>query len=141
MRLRTRLATFLALGLVPQPALAQASWQLLARVAGHVVHIDAAATVRRADTLAVRLRWQEPGGTPDMQLVIVERTEVHCPSLRTRVLESREFLGDVPGEGHVRPAAPSSNQWVRYSAGSLGGEIVTAVCRRYAEGRTERAGV
>lgn len=123
-------STLLAVSFLAPSLAAQADWRILVRVGGHTVYIDTSATTRRADTLVVQLRWHQPSPTAEIRVVIAERSEVDCRGSRLRVLESREEFDDFAGRGQrVRAARPS--EWVPYASGSLGGEVIRAVCRRY----------
>ena len=103
-------------------AYGQGHWLTLTDIDGHRIQIDTAATTELPSYTAVWLRWIYP------DKVVVERTDVDCKLIRARVIESREefeILGLRVEES--RPTDP--NIWVSFSAGSLGGEALRAVCR------------
>ncbi|HLE04709.1 MAG TPA: hypothetical protein VI729_08910 [Anaerolineales bacterium] len=103
----------------------QSPWLTLAEIDGHRVQIDTAATTEGSSYLSVRLRWFYP------DKVVVERTDVDCRRARTRIIESREEF-ELLGLRVKESRAVDPKVWVGYSAGSLGGEALRAVCRYYA---------
>ncbi len=131
---RARLAGLMLTGLgtlvLSRPLPAQQRWTPLVPLSsGAKVDIDTASAVRAAATTTVWLRYSLG---PREMTYDIRRVQVDCQRRRSRELVRRsaptEYGRQMLGDVYDKPPAPDS-AWQSYSDGSLGAEVITAVCR------------
>jgi hypothetical protein len=109
---------------------AQAPWMPLAPGKGLQAELDTSSVRHASDgSIVARVREFRGGGIGRVpRTFTVELTHFDCRGGRSRILEIRDDVAGVlpPRQG---ADAPDTTRWVRYSRGSLGGEIHAAVCR------------
>ena len=104
--------------------LAQSPWVPLGNF-GHPALLDTSAIIRRSSNAAVvRVRLVGYTGAGYDR---VETQEINCRTHQSRVLKAEEVQVGERGVSELR-APPADSAWHSYVRGSLGGQLLGALC-------------
>jgi surface-adhesin protein E len=106
------------------------TWRALVSIPGSYVAFDSARIERSESALRVWLRWDLAGGPLDFGIEYrIEQAEVDCARTRIRVLSRERMVVDGGRVTVTQPREATEEPWRSYPEGSVGGEVVAALCR------------